>query len=231
MRLVHVTVVMLLLGGLLAACGRDGPITTPVTPARELSGTVQTWQRGAATVQAVVTGEEGEVIGTLDASSPLGADGSFELTLPETPDASVLMDSGIAEVCEGTFDGTATPEMWQETFGELAVEQNGETVGFLSLASSPEIAGFRGGAAGDFVVTPVYVTEDVTIQGTCTSEFGTFDFDGELEEGWNLTVFTIEELDPTGSFPSRVSVTSVEAVPAGAEWYFVESEPEAEPGT
>lgn len=231
MRLVHVTVVMLLLGVLLTACGRDNPVEPPVNPARELSGTVQNWEGGTATVQAVVTGEEGEVIGTLDASSPLEADGSFELTLPETPDSSVLMDSGIAEVCEGTFDGTATPETWQETFGELAVEQNGETVGLLSLASSEAIAGFRDGAVGDFVVTPLYVATDVTIQGTCTSQFGTFNFDAELEEGWNLTVFTIEELDPTGGFPSRVSAESVETVPAGAGWYFVENEPEAEPGT
>jgi len=231
MRLVRISIVTLSLGALLAACVRDEGPVTPTDPARELSGTVQNWEGGTATVQAVVTGEEEEIVGTPDASSPLEADGSFELTLPETLDSSVLMDSGIAEVCEGEFDGTVTPETWQETFGGLAVQQNGETVGFLSLASSEASAGFRGGAVGDFVVTLLYVTEDVSIQGTCTDEESTLNFDVALEEGWNLVSFTIEELDPNAGFPNRVSLESVEAVPAGAEWYFVENEPQAEPGT
>lgn len=135
-------------------------------------------------------------------------------------------------VCEGgEFDGTVTPDAWREAFAELAVEQGDETVGFLSLASSPEAAGFGGGAVGDFVVAPIYVTEDVTIQGTCTSEFGTFDLDVALEAGWTLLSFTLDELDPDSGFPSRVSFRSVNAVPDGAEWYFVENEPEPAPGT
>lgn len=231
MRFVRLPVLGLLTAVLLAACGGNNPIEPVVNPARELSGTVQNWSGDTATLQAVVTGDTGEITGTLGASGVLAADGSFELTLPETPSGSVLSDSSISEICEGTFDGTATPDTWQEVFADIAVEQNGDTVGFLSLASSEDVAGFEGGAVGDFVVVRIYVSEDVTIQGTCNSEFGTFSYDVELEQGWNLVLITIEELDPTFGFPSRGSAESIDAVPSGAQWYFVENTPEPEPGT
>lgn len=225
MRSVHLKIGMLTLAVILAGCARDDPTPPPADPARELSGTVQNWEGGTATVQGIVTGEEGNRLGNVGTPSPLAEDGSFELTLPATPSNDVLIESGADMMCEDEFDGTITPDTWREAFVELAVEQNGDTVGFLSLASSEAMAGFTGVEVGDFSVTPLYVSEDVSIQGTCTDEFGTIEFEAELEQGWNLAVFTIEELDPETNFPSRARAGSVAAIPEGAEWYFVENEP------
>lgn len=231
MRHVRLMVLTLLTGALLAACGGKPP-EPPVNPARELSGTVQNWSGGSATLQAVTTGDNGEITGDIGATGTLAADGSFALTLPETPNAAALSDSSITAVCTGAFDGTATPDAWQEAFADLAVQQNGGTRGFLTLASSEAAADFQGAAVGDFIVTQIYVSKDVTIQGTCTSEFGNFDTDVQLEQGWNLMVFTIKAIDPQSGFPSQFNSVSPEAVPNGAKWYFAErGMPASELGT
>ena len=206
---------------LFTACNRTE--TPGVDPARTLSGDVQNWgARGSATLNAVASSEIGEPLGTL-ATTTIAANGSFELTLPATVDNNLLIDSGTAVICEGgTITGSANPSTWRETFAELMVEQNNETIGFLARASSEAAASFEGAEAGDFFLNNVYIDRDVTIQLTCTYPEGMFAADANLKQGWNLIMFTFEEVEQ--GMPTRARITTPTSVPTGVNWYFVSTD-------
>lgn len=203
---------VILMAILLAACGGVAP---PLDPVRTISGTVQNWDEGTATVQPVTTDEEDNITGRLDTTGTINPNGDFSLTLPATVEGNLLESTTF---CEGEFTGTVTPPNWQEMFANLFVFQDDEATGFLLLTNSEDV--FFEPQVGDMAVFRLYVDRAVSIQGECVDEEGATDFDVTLREGWNLVVFEVTEGGE--DTPFRGSARSAAAEPAGLVWHYID---------
>lgn len=112
--------------------------------------------------------------------------GDFEFTYVATPPASVLY--GVAE--EGFFcsELLGAPSSVQLVFDNLLsifVPGNNTSVGYFRGAST-RAAYTNERKAGDFQVYRVYVTDDLTLQGNCTSKALTLNY--QFKKGWNVAV-------------------------------------------
>lgn len=111
------------------------------------------------------------------------------------------------------------PAAWGEAFAHFTVQQNGAPIRVLVQSSTAGVANFSNLAVGDFAVFRHYSDRDVSIDGTCTTLFGSFTFDAEADEGWNIVTFDVTQV--VGGVPVGVVVRDVAEVPTGAEWFFV----------
>lgn len=199
----------------LAACNR-----TPVEPPEPtLSGTVEDWDQGAATVSADLFDADGNVVFTF-AEGEVGADGRFSLALPESVPAAQLSETTAEGFGCATAGVTVSTGSYRSTgFGELSVTQGDASLGYLSLSSSYSFAAYEGNAVGDVFVSHEYADRAVTLTGECTFQDGAQDtFEMSLQPGWNTVNYTVTGVTPEGDIASGVFRTGM---PGGVQWFFV----------
>lgn len=210
MRLV---VIVLSLAGCANGSGEDGgPLS------RNLGGVVAGWQEGSAGLVAeLFDGQDLRPIahGTVDDS------GRVFMTLPSSLDAEILTPIASVLACS---DLEAEPaEARVATLFSLNVVQDGGARGAIAQASSAAATFPLPSEVGAYRVFRWYADRAASVQGTCTSAFGSHDFEHrwalDLEHGWNSVVETIVELD--GGREIRESRTA--PVPDGTNWYFLDA--------
>ena len=184
-----------------------------------LSGTLQGWDQGEATIAVESSNEDGTFRGTL-AEAPVAEDGSFELELPAEVPAELLEEVDASQVCPGGGVTVSSESVqWTLIFG-LSVLQDGTSVGNAVLTSSEGVMGpdQESASEGDQGVIHVYSTEPVSVQGTCTESDGnTQTINADLKEGWNALVFTITDV----SEGARTLESEVVDEPSGVNWFFI----------
>ena len=185
-----------------------------------LSGTLQGWDGGEATVAAPSYGESEAFLGNI-AEAPVAEDGSFELELPaEVPDellyeidASVICPEGGITLSPASFQGTGV--------FVLEVSQDETPTGIAMLASSEALVTQESANQGDQMVFRIYTAEPVSIQGTCIGADGTSQtYDQDFQEGWNTLVVTATAVSE--GVPAFETTTA--DVPDGLNWFFVPHE-------
>lgn len=89
-------------------------------------------------------------------------------------------------------------------------------------------------AAKGFTIDFVYAHEAATVKGECessgftkvtTTYYKTSKYDIDLEKGWNIVKYSVDELfeDKEGNlYPSVESYTIVEQIPDNIEWFFID---------
>ncbi len=221
---------------LLTACaagntdGLDG--TKP--PTKVVSGTVQAWTEGKATVRAVAS-DYGEVYRDVPlAKGNLEADGRFSLTLPPADDIpdNVVYPAKFLFSCikgiSGGYEGeTGSVEVVPANLGYVYLEAFAV---FLpgTYANREGDLYYRGdGAETDatYNVLYLYATADGTVKGRCTTSAGdnedgydTSDsYDLTLKAGWNEVVAT-----NTSSLRSVTSSLQTGPLPQGLTWQYLD---------
>lgn len=201
---------------LLTACGGPGapdrpqPVVDRSQEPKVLSGTVADWTGEDAVVRAETYNAEGDYV--ILAKSPVAADGSFSLSLPGAEGLGKALVTVTEQdlSCETNGEqGTVvmTPERVAGTIIELTVhpaslpDSNHEDyLGSLHLEEWEFTEGIK-------EVLAVYVTEDVTVRGSCTDMYSyedpelgkevevtdTTTYDLNLVAGWNDVVATYED--------------------------------------
>ncbi len=226
--------IVLMAGSLVISCdwnnndGDDNGTGTPTPGTGEptdqitLSGTVADWPlQETATVRAVADGGAAEPV-TL-ATSDIGTDGSFSLTVPTPPDGTILtLAQTQEEFLPGAGDGVvADPQELQILMlTDLEVLSGADTLGTLMKMGGPQ---------GFSIAAWVFADRDATITGSDIAQVDIDDdgtaenilmtFDLTLNQGWNEVY-----IDPTfGDDPATPEVEDATAVvngtaPAGMEW-------------
>lgn len=221
---------------LLTACaaGNTGGLdeTKPLT--KVVSGTVQAWTEGKATVRAVA-GDYGEVYrDVLLAEGSLETNGSFSLTLPpadEIPDNVFYPAKSLFSCIQGIPGGYE---------GETgSVEVVPADLGYVYLAAfAVFLPGTDANREGDLYyrgdgaetdtthnVVYLYATANGTVKGRCTTSAGdnedgydTSDsYDLTLKAGWNEIIQT-----DTSSPRSVTSSLQTGPLPEGLTWHYLD---------
>jgi hypothetical protein len=207
-----IVVIVAALAGCADGSGEDGG-----SMSRELSGAVAGWQEERADLVAeLFDGEDLRPIahGTLD------ADGRVRVTLPEALDADFLAPIGDVVPCA---ELVAVPEEARVAFlFSLDVVQDLMPRGAIAQASSQEATFPLPSEVGAFRVFRWYADRDATVNGTCASTYGGYDYEHrwalDLERGWNVVVETITEL----AEGREARETRAAALPDGTSWYFLD---------
>ncbi len=121
--------------------------------------------------------------------------------------------------------------------GDIATETRH---GSMYAASNPELAKWlhsyqMDNAAKGFYVEWIYVEKQSTVKGTCgiptmtgheSEEFEvSTTYDLNFEAGWNMVVFTIEEVFNSASekvFAAKTTVSTTQFIPENLQWYVLE---------
>jgi len=188
------------------------------TTGKELSGTVENWIGQAATLKA-------ELADTVDsavlAEAPMGADGSFSLTLPGEEQVADYLGPMPGTSCEedgGTGTVVVTPSTLEVASVSYAAydsaDSNASLLGEVFHAVRSE--------GSSTIVYQLYAASSGTVTGSCISTFEdengveatyTRTYDMNLVAGWNDVMFTFTENSATSSTGN---------VPATARWEYVE---------
>jgi hypothetical protein len=191
--------IALLIITLLAACGET--ITTKKPKANVISGQVQGYTGGGATLEAhLATGDA--IVGT----GSIKADGSFNFTFVDSVENKDLVV--VSKPCEGVM---MTPDTFKGNgVRVISVVKNGQTIGMLIQAD--EIIG-----TASKIVSRFYVDRDASMTGTCQDN-STFNM--TYKKGWNLAL---------GGFGTMASsMSTIES--ADLPWFYaVEQQPAPQP--
>jgi hypothetical protein len=171
------TVLSTMLVVLVASCGESTLTDTSV-----ISGRIQNYIGGAATVEVIMGDTAVVAIGSLDAS------GNFSVDLPDSLGANTLftVEKPCAEVA-------MTPETFKGAgFVLLSVVKDEKLIGFLFRASA---VGAISSTTGKFIGW-TYSDQAVALKGTCPAvgAFPSATFDIRYNQGWNL-----DEYDNAGT--------------------------------
>lgn len=232
---------VLALTSVLTACGGPGgadelvPVSDLSQEPKVLSGTAGGWTGEDAVVRAETYNADGDPV--ILAKSPVAADGSFSLSLPGAEgvgDALIIVTEQDLSCEERGERGTVamTPSRLEATMVELNVypsplpDGNSEddlgSFSFENFWEPTEVIK---------EVLAVYVTEDVTIRGSCTFTYShddsgtgkevevtdTTTFDLDLVAGWNDVLATSED-----DADSWTTTYSTGAIPEGFTWRYYE---------
>ena len=224
---------MLVVAGLaLSALG------TAQSETRTLSGILQNWNLGAATIEAVAAYNlTGDAPLTL-ATGEVAEDGSFTLELPAEVPKDFLYEGSFDCPSGGLTVTPATVQMFN--IDTLNLLQSGEKVGTASLASSQSLATLlvseqsvaeptASVAEGDSLLIPFYFSAALSAQGSCLDEAVTpsrIDMNIEAQPGWNYVIATVTSVAPEGVATTGVEYKTVVEVPDSVDWYFVRASDE-----
>ena len=204
---------------------------------RTLSGTLQNWNLGAATIETVAAYNlTGDAPFTL-ATGEVAEDGSFTLELPAEVPRDFLYEGSFDCPSGGLTVTPATVQMF--SIDTLNLLQNGEKVGTASLASSQSVADLYTSektgseptgsvAEGDSLLIPSYFSAALSAQGSCLDEAATpsrTDMDIEAQPGWTYVMITVTAVSPEG-VATGVKHRTVVEVPDSLNWYFVRASDE-----
>lgn len=192
-----------------------------------ISGTVEDWTGGAATVRAEILTGTGDTGGPVLAEGTIDASGAFSLTLPgaETMGQYLFpIESGpCGEGSTGTIEVTPSPlEIAVPAFSVYSSADDA-FIGFLAQV---------GVLPGSYVgVSQFYSALSGTVQGSCTIE-------GEGPDGEPLTYTLIYALDLEPGWNDVISESAgfdtnirTGAIPAGVSWQYLDnSSPPPPPG-
>jgi hypothetical protein len=218
---------LLTLAFCLIACGggSSGGLTpTPPTPTppsssgKELNGTVENWIGQAATLRAELANTVAD--SAVLAEAPIGADGSFSLSLPGGEGVADHLGPMQGTSCED--GGTGMVEVTPSTLEVASVSYRAydSTDGNASLLG--EVFQAVRSEASSTIVYQIYAASSGTIKGSCVYTYEdengagttyTDTYDMNLVAGWNSFMFT---------FTENSSTSSTGDVPATARWEYVE---------
>lgn len=224
----YLVLCLIILSLVLAACvavinpsAGGSPATEVEEGVTVLSGTVQNWTLGTATLEAVASDSQGSPLGTLT-TGEIDEEGRFRLELPAELSPELLYTQDSPLFCA---DGSVkvSPSYQGTEVGVLNVIQDGKMVGMLLPSSSEAFTTLTGLTEGDFRVLWYYADQAVSISGPpCTNEAGfTQDWgDVTLEPGWNTGLVTVTGMNAEG-FPTSLHVAIVPEAPNTMNWYFM----------
>jgi hypothetical protein len=190
---------------LLAACGGGGPSTGPGV----LSGTLDGWPGGSATLQASAFELEGAPV--ILATATVAPSGAFRLHLPERP--SVMTFPLAPYPCPTV----SNPDARSFGFAVLEVVQGARRVGRAILADARPT---QDGHSPSTLVAFVYVTQAVRVSGTCDQDGffqGAVAYDATLEAGWNTVLLELlDRGDPRAGLSFRTA-----PIPTHLRWFYL----------
>ncbi len=193
-----------------------------------VSGTVQAWTKGRATVRAV-TGDYGNRVyrDVPLAEGTLGTDGSFTLTLPPASNipGEVVYPAKFLFSCQRGEIGSV--EVIPEDLGYVYVEAFAV---FLpdtdpNRESDLKYSAYDAGMDASQDIVYIYATADGTIRGRCETSAGVNEdgydtsdsYDLTLTEGWNEVIAT--NASSTGSVTSSLRMGPL---PEGLTWQYLD---------
>lgn len=203
--------------------------TTQANPAQ-----VEGWPGGTALIKSYGP-DGGLTVGRID------SDGNVVLEMSAPPSTTQTLEQTYSGACAGDGDITAGPPDVAFTPTSLYAEREGEELGALYMATSPELVLWRDSfsqtdAAEGAWYQLAHVTAAAEVTGRCAVTVYT-DADANesyqsltehkvvFAKGWNLMQNTILALhaDATGKRHAQHAVIDVVAsMPQTASWYFVE---------
>lgn len=150
----------------------------------------------------------------------LGADGNFTIALPAALDTALLNPVDVAGLCAAGTDALAVEPSGTLHALLMFVMWFGDESGAGAVMASSDEAVDRlmtdEGALlpGDYAVYHLYAAAPFRLSGTCTDESGqSATFNITAPAGWSLVRYGHGDDGDTS-----VSVTSLSALPAGAQW-------------
>jgi hypothetical protein len=193
------------------------PTTTPPTPPTTppapptippstltVQGTVESYTRGAHTLKFQVSSLAPTYAQTNIADGQLGADGKFQITLPDEAKLSNLVQTFNPGNCTGM---NVTSGLQTTSGGSLNAYSSGpNSTGFLVQGTQTQ--SYVGNPPpGTTYTYYIYADRDARVTGTCQTAI----YDMTFKKGWNLIAAVYGQND--------VRVTS--SVPTGLKWYYV----------
>lgn len=224
---VHLFVVALLSSVSVACNGTaDNSNTNGVgVPKLNVSGSIQNWPGGAATLRAVGSNTQNDyTVGQGNVS----ADGRFTLDLADPPDVPTPHGPFVCQAgATGTLELTPDTHPLEVTLVQSFRVADPANPDGLDLGEIRNLSGDPTGENDSTSAYYVYASAQGTLKGKCvfTGQSAQYDFDLDLKTGWNevASVFT---RTPTGLMTTNRTGTP----PEGLKWVYYEFPSPPPPG-